>query len=153
LIDGHNLIGRMPDIELSDPDDEARLVTRLRRHAARTGRKLTVVFDAGEPAGRSSRLSGGGVEVFFAPAGRSADSLIIKRIRRVQDRQGWLVISSDRAILEAAEQHRVRTRRSEEFAAELSPPQPPQDRRADPREVAPSEAEVEAWLREFDREA
>jgi len=30
LIDGHNLIAQMPGFSLSDPDDEARLVLRLR---------------------------------------------------------------------------------------------------------------------------
>ena len=35
LIDGHNLIGRMPGISLDDPDDEARLVAQLRAFCAR----------------------------------------------------------------------------------------------------------------------
>jgi hypothetical protein len=33
LIDGHNLIGALPDLDLDDPDDEARLVERLQRLA------------------------------------------------------------------------------------------------------------------------
>jgi len=40
LIDGHNLIGQIPDISLSDPDDEAKLVLLLRRYTtARPGRQ------------------------------------------------------------------------------------------------------------------
>ena len=148
LIDGHNLIGQMPGIDLGDPDDEAQLVGRLRRYVARTGHKLTVIFDGGLPAGLSRELSGGGVQVIFAPAGRPADLLIINRIRRVQDRQGCLVISSDRAILDVATRHRLRVGRSEEFAAELSA-SPSSPAAPDPREIPPSEAEVDAWLREF----
>lgn len=148
LIDGHNLIGQMPDISLGDPHVEGQLVGRLRRYAARKGYKVTVIFDGGLPGGPSPGLSGGGVEVIFAPAGRSADHLIINRLRRVRDRQGTLVVSSDREILDAAERHQLRTRRSEDFATDLSAssssPAAP-----DPRQIPPSDAEVDAWLREF----
>ena len=51
LIDGHNLIGRLPDLRLDDPDDEAKLVLRLRAYAARTRKRITVVFDQGLPGG------------------------------------------------------------------------------------------------------
>ena len=34
LIDGHNLIARMQTMSLADPDDEAKLVLRLRRWTA-----------------------------------------------------------------------------------------------------------------------
>jgi predicted RNA-binding protein with PIN domain len=148
IIDGHNLIGQMSDLSLEEPDDEGLLVGRLRRYAARTGNTVTVVFDGGLPGGPSRELSGGGVQVVFAPAGRSADPLIIKRIRKVRDRQAWLIVSSDREIVGAAERRGLRVRRSEEFAAELSAvpaPTPPPD----PREIPPSQAEVDAWLREF----
>ena len=46
LIDGHNLIGQMPNLRLDDPDDEAKLLQYLRNFRARTGHRITVVFDA-----------------------------------------------------------------------------------------------------------
>jgi predicted RNA-binding protein with PIN domain len=147
LIDGHNLIGRMSELALGDPHVEARLVGLLRRYAAQTGHRLTVIFDGGLPGGPERELSGGGVEVIFAPSGRSADPLIIKRLRRVRDRQGTLVVSSDRQIVEAAGSRRLRVRRAEDFAAELEPSSSPEE--PDPRQTPPSDAEVEAWLREF----
>jgi len=152
LVDGHNLIGRMPNISLSDPDDEAQLVSRLRKYAARTGRRLTVVFDAGLPGGPSRQLSGGGVEVIFAPTGRPADPIIVQRIRQARDPGAWLVVSSDQDILKAAAQRRVRTQRSEEFATQLGLTQSLEvSPEGDPRQDSLSEAEVEAWLREFGR--
>jgi len=48
LIDGHNLIGRMPVLSLADPDDERQLVTLLLAYRARTKKAVTVVFDPGE---------------------------------------------------------------------------------------------------------
>lgn len=148
LIDGHNLIGKLEGISLSDPDDEAALMSRLRRYAARTGDHLTVFFDGGLPGGPSRDLSSGRVKVIFAPAGQPADPLIIQRIRRIQDRQGIVIISSDRAILEAAARHRVLAQKSEAFAAQLET-SPPAERPPDPRQVPPSGKEVEAWLQEF----
>ncbi len=34
IIDGHNLIGILPDIQLDQPDDEPRLLERLRAYRA-----------------------------------------------------------------------------------------------------------------------
>jgi uncharacterized protein len=147
LIDGHNLIGKMQDIHLNDPDDEARLVARLHRYALAGGHQVTVIFDAGAP-GETATLSRGRVEAVFAPTGSSADQLIVKRFRRIRDRQAWLVVTSDRQILAAASARRLRTESSETFAARL------QERPADPaapdlRQVPPSDQEVEMWLRRF----
>ena len=62
LIDGHNLIGRgqLPGLRLDDPDDEAKLVTRLRAYCARARKRATVVFDRGLPGGRHSNQRGPG---------------------------------------------------------------------------------------------
>ena len=148
LVDGHNLIGKMPDIDLADEDDEARLVSRLRQFAMRTGHKITVIFDGGLPGGPSVELSGSGVTVIFAPTGHQADPLIIKRIRQMRDRSAWRVVSSDQAILSAAGRYKQRVQHSEELAAELAEFASPDDP-VDPRLNAPSEDEVEAWLSEF----
>ena len=40
LIDGHNLIAKLPDIDIADPNDEAKLVTRLRGFAAKTSKQV-----------------------------------------------------------------------------------------------------------------
>ena len=150
LIDGHNLIGQMADIRLEDPDDEAKLVAQLRRWLRRSGHRATVIFDGGLPGGRVPALSSQEVEVIFAPAGRPADPLIIGRIRKARDPGAWTVVSSDHAILNAAARRRMRVQRSEELAAALAAPPPP-PAEIDPRELSPSEDEVEAWLQEFGR--
>ena len=58
LIDGHNLIGQLPDLSLNDPNDEAKLVQKLIGFAARQQKRVVVVFDSGLPGGKS-RLSTG----------------------------------------------------------------------------------------------
>lgn len=144
LIDGHNLIGQMADLHLDDPDDEAKLVARLRTYCARARRRATVVFDQGLPGGRSRALSGGGVEVVFAGAGRPADPILRERIREARDPCGLIVVSSDHAIVAAARARGARVVHSEAFAAELSAP-----REGDAEEAGPSKEEVEEWLEEF----
>jgi len=147
LIDGHNLIGRgqLPDLRLDDPDDEARLVIRLRTYCARTGKRVTVVFDHGLPGGRSWELSGGGVDVVFAPSGRAADDILRERIRRARDPRMLMVVTSDRQIAAAARVRGVRVTRSEEFAAQLNVSRTVE---VEP-DVHLSAEEVEEWLKVF----
>jgi predicted RNA-binding protein with PIN domain len=146
LIDGHNLIGRLPDLHLDDPDDEAKLTARLRVYCARTGKRVTVVFDRGLPGGRSQELSGGGVEVVFAATGRTADGILRARIRRARDPRGLIVVTSDREVVATAQARGARVVRAEEFAARLSEPQPVPAG----RDVQLSVEEVEEWLSVFE---
>ena len=147
LIDGHNLIGRLPDLRLDDPQDEAKLVARLRAYHARTGKRVTVVFDHGLPGGRSRELSGGRVEVVFASTGHTADGILRERVRRARDPRGLTVVTSDRAVIAAARARGARVLRSEEFAAQLRAPRPVDDGEQD---VHLSAKEVEEWLKVFE---
>ncbi len=147
LIDGHNLIGRLPDLRLDDPDDEAKLVARLRTYCARTGKRATVVFDRGLPGGRSWELSGGGVEVIFAATGHIADGVLRERIRQARDPRGLTVVTSDRQVVAAAQARGARVKRSEEFAAHLSAPRPVD---GGGKDVHLSVEEVEEWLKMFE---
>lgn len=154
LIDGHNLIGNLPDLSLSDPDDEAKLVLRLMGFAARTGKKICVIFDNGVPSGRS-RLGNSMVEVVFANPVGTADALMIRRIRGARNPQDLVVVSSDRGVLAEARARKMRTFTSSEFADQLAPPAPrpvnvhqPLDPDKPP-DVHVSKSEVEYWIERF----
>jgi len=146
LIDGHNLIGRLPDLDLDDPDDEAKLTARLRAYCARTGKRVTVVFDRGLPGGRSHELSGGGVEALFAATGRNADGILRERIREARNPRGLIVVTSDREVIVTARARGARVIWSEEFAPRLSMPQPTPVE----QDVQLSPEEVEKWLKVFE---
>lgn len=153
LIDGHNLIAHMDDIDLSDPDDEAQLIMRLRQWvAAGRKRRLTVYFDAGLPGGRSPHFSGGPVEVIFASSGQEADDLLRHRIRRVHNPPEYTLVSSDRAVQAAAAKRKMPLLDSGAFAAALAleaqqRSQPAAEPEAD--ELALSAEEVAEWLEMF----
>lgn len=152
LIDGHNLIGKIPDIQLTDPNDEAKLVQRLMGFCARTGKRCTVVFDHGLPGG-SSKMSTAGVKVIFASVHSNADRVMIDRIHKVRNPREWVVVSSDNQVLGTARRRRIPTLSSAQFADMLARPKPV----AKPgREEAPdlrlSPDEVDEWLRLFNGE-
>jgi predicted RNA-binding protein with PIN domain len=121
LIDGHNLIGQLPDISLADPHDEAKLVLKLIGFAARMQTKCTVVFDKGVTSGRS-HLSNGVIDVIFAPPRSTADRIMIGRIRETPDPRYWIVVSNDHEVLSCARGRKMKVLRSAEFARELKTP-------------------------------
>ena len=151
IIDGHNLIGQLPDISLDDPNDEAKLVQKLTGFCARSGKRCVVVFDSGLPGGRS-RMSSAVVEVVFASEKTNADRLILQRIRQVQDAKNWTVVSSDNVVLEAAHQQGMQSIKSADFARQmlaLPKAKPKAYGGKSDMDVHVSAAEVEHWLKVF----
>jgi uncharacterized protein len=153
LIDGHNLIGRLPGISLADANDEQALVERLRRYHARTSQTIVVVFDRAAPAGSAPALTGGGVEVAFARTGHTADALILERLRRERQPASWTVVTADRELAVQARTLRAQTLSPEDFSRRLAAPVAP--RAARRRKVVTSDekptvpGDVEEWLKLF----
>lgn len=158
LIDGHNLIAFLPDIDLADPDDEAKLVYKLRGFNARTGKRVTVVFDGGIPGGISETLSTSKVTAKFASAQRlSADDVLLKMIREIKNPREYTLVSSDREIRQIAAECGMPTLTADEFARKLangtSPEKAaaPQTDEEKDEQVRLSAREVEEWLNIFNQ--
>jgi uncharacterized protein len=152
LIDGHNLIGQTPGLSLADPNDEQKLVVMLRKYAARKNARLVVVFDSGNPGGKSKELSGGNVTAIFAGSHTIADRILMERIRELKQPGDWVVVSSDREVQQAAQQRRMTVWSSTDFAKKMGPPpqrevEPPQ-----PKDSGLTKSEVDEWLRLFKQE-
>ncbi len=146
LIDGHNLIGKIPGLRLDDPNDEAKLLIRLRAYQARTGKRLVVYFDPGIAYQSPARRSKGGISVRLAGAGQCADDLIIRDVRRHHNPRELTVVSSDLAIQRAARQHKAQVIDSAAFVVELN--RLPEKDHVFDRPPLPEE-EVEEWLAIF----
>jgi predicted RNA-binding protein with PIN domain len=147
LIDGHNLIGRLPSLSLEDPDDEMQLVGMLMSYQARTGKAITVVFDPGGAHSLAQTRTRGRVKTVFAPHGGSADRIIEHRVQQSRNASEWLVVTSDRELADSVARQGARVHSAEAFAAELGAPR---DVSPGLREAPPSPDEVEAWLAEFE---
>lgn len=149
LIDGHNLIGQLADIDLDDPNDESLLVQKLNGWTGRTRNSVWVVFDNGIPGG-PSRMTSGRVKVHFAPHETSADSVIRKRIPSLKPPRDWTVVSDDHAVQDVARKFKVPVMRSTDFAVLLQAP-PPSGKPTpdeDP-DLRLDDDDIENWLNEF----
>ena len=149
LIDGHNLIAQMPDLSLDDPNDEVKLVLRLRQFAGRKKQSITVVFDHGVPGGWSSGLSTGPVKVIFAGSHSNADRIIMERIREAKTPTSIKLVTSDGEIRRAGEARRVEVISSQEFVLMLLKPPPSEPRRDERENIRLSKDEVKEWMRVF----
>jgi predicted RNA-binding protein with PIN domain len=147
LIDGHNLIGRMPAFSLQDPDDEAKLLRLLKSYRARTGKAITVVFDPGATYSLAETRREGGVDIIFARHGSSADAVIARHVAKSQNPQGWLVVTSDSDLASTVARQGARIISSEDFASELMELH---DVQLNGGDVHLSPEEVEAWLSLFE---
>ena len=150
LVDGHNLIGQIPGIKLSDADDEGQLVVLLRRYStAKRGRQVVVVFDHGV-YGHPQKLDGYGITCHFARSPQDADAQLIKRLRALKRPRDWTLVTSDREVVRVAEECGVKVMSSQEFAHQLlavparstAPLSEKPDRQL-------SEAEIAEWMEIF----
>ena len=147
LIDGHNLIGRLPGVSLQEPDDEEKLARLLSSYRSRTGKAVTVVFDPGGAYALPRRRRLGGVEIEFAPHGSSADRVIQRRVQKARNPGEWQVVTSDRELAEAVSRLGARVQSAEAFASNMAAPA---DASPDWRETPPSPDEVDSWLALFE---
>ena len=150
LIDGHNLIGRLPTLSLEDPHDEEKLVRLLSSYRAGTRKSITVVFDPGGAFSLPQVRKVGGVEVVFAPHNSSADAVIARRVGASRNPGGWLVITSDHELAEKVARQGARVQSAESFALQLS--QSP-EAGSDWKDSPLSPDEVESWLGLFEGRA
>jgi predicted RNA-binding protein with PIN domain len=150
IIDGHNLIPHLPGVDLSDPDDEVKLV-RLLQDYCRIHRKKAEVFFDRAPAGMAGVRQYGLVRAHFVREGTTADAAIMAYLKKLGKRaKNTTVVSSDRQVLAAARGARAGMIRSEDFAAawaQLAEDEPD----LDPRNRLLDDEEVADWEKFFRR--
>jgi len=152
LIDGHNLIGQSPDLKLSDPNDEAKLIRRLKQYAARTEKQITVIFDHGRHVDFAqlwdSQEQHGSVVARWAQVGRQADDVIRDIVGTTKDRRGLTVVTSDGAVASFVRACGVRVLSSSEFHKEMQHALG-QQFQPEAKPARTSTSEVDEWLKVF----
>ena len=157
IIDGHNLIGKMPDISLKDPNDEVKLTMRIKSWVTESKkREVTLFFDGGIQGMTMNRLSSRNLKVIFAPAGKTADSLIISHLRKLKNPREYTLVTSDREIIGDAKTLRIPSLLSEEFIERMGfvfkeqsekAPKTKKEAPSEKPDVAKiSDADVQEWL-------
>ena len=149
IIDGHNLIGKLPNLRLDAQDDEQALIELLQSFCQRSGKDVIVYFD-NAPPGQAGARRFGRLTARFVRADQTADDAIARHLKRL-GKQGpnWVVVSSDNEVAAAARRVRARALLAEEFASELLAAPPDKEDGETPNL---SGAEVDAWLDLFSQE-
>jgi predicted RNA-binding protein with PIN domain len=151
VIDGHNLIGQIEDLSLSDPHDEEKLISRLEEYHRERGTPIIVVFDPGPAPPPAKRLRGKGIKVLFAPPGSKADTLLINLIKKSPYPKGLTIVSSDREVRRAARARRAKTMTAQRFARLLSCPKRLPRAKPTIKERRLSSSEVKEWMAIFEK--
>jgi predicted RNA-binding protein with PIN domain len=146
-VDGYNVLLRTKLGEGQELEERrAELLARI----AATGISALVVFDSRESHPGLRSATPRRVEVAFAPPGRSADELLIERVRRAPDLDGAVIVSDDRDVADRCGMLGARTMSTAEFGRRLKPATPSTP--AKERPLRPDE--VKDWMKWFgyDRE-
>jgi len=148
LIDGHNLIPKVPGLSLDAIDDEIGLIKLLQEFCQQTGRDVSVYFD-NAPPGQPTRQAYGRVTAYFIRQGSTADEAIIARLEGMgKSARNWTVVSSDRAVRHNAKSFGARTISAEDFSHRLAQTRSTAGEQ-EPADFEISKEEVEHWLSEF----
>jgi predicted RNA-binding protein with PIN domain len=146
IIDGHNLISKIPGINLRMLDDEQRLIELLIRFSRRGRTKVEVYFD-GAPTGQAGVQNYGRVRAYFVVQSQTADDAIRIRLRTLgRSARNWVVVTSDRSVQAAGREAHAEVMNAEGFASLLQAS--PENAQSAPDEPI-SEAEVNQWLTIF----
>ncbi len=151
LIDGHNLIPKLPGLDLRQMDDEQALLERLQEFCRRQRKPVEVYFDNAPPGAKSKQRFGAFLTAHFVRRGTTADTAIRLHLDRLGGAaHNWIVVSSDLAVQAEARTHRARVMSAEDFARLLqSAPGLPGGEAQKSGEANPSADEVEEWLQIF----
>lgn len=150
IIDGHNLIPKIPGLDLDDIDDEMQLIKLLQEFCRITRKKVEVYFDNASPGFPRSQ-SFGNVTAHFIRQGYTADQAILKKLGQLKRAaSNWTVVSSDHQVQSGARTARAGVHSSEEFAAQLMQTLSEQSVSKESNESEePPREDLEDWYRLF----
>ncbi len=146
IVDGHNLIPKIPGLSLRAVDDEIELIKRLQAFQRRVRKKIEVYFDKAPP-GEARMQRFGSIQAHFSPEGKTADGAILARLRQLGgDARTWTVVSSDHQVQAAARAAHARVVDAHTFARQMVSPAP-ESKPAPAKPNGPlSPEEIDEWL-------
>lgn len=151
LVDGHNLIPKIPGFSLREMDDEQRLIEMLQKYARLARKRIEIYFDDA-PAGKARSETFGTIKVHFIRIGSTADAAIINRVRSAgKDVQAITVVTSDHRIQIEARAMHAGVVSSEEFSMQIRDQFTRAQQEGAEEERPLSVSEVEDWLEFFEQ--
>jgi len=151
LVDGHNLIPKVPGLSLTADDDEMQLVEVLQNFARVRRKKVEVYFDRAA-IGKQGVRKFGTISAHFVHQGGSADQAIRQRLEKsARQNQNYCVVSSDLAVREYARIYHAHYQSAETFAAEIIAAAREESTRSPEQHIPMTEEETREWLRLFNQ--
>jgi hypothetical protein len=132
LVDGDNLLGAWRGRSRSH-EEKRRLAGEIFRYAVRERKQVFVVYDGVCP-GEAPPSN----QVLFSGGRRSADDLILERIRREAEPRGWTVVTNDRPLADRCRHLGSRVERCDVFRKKLQ--------KLPGEEKPQGKVDVEEWL-------
>lgn len=118
LIDGNNLIGKTPGIELASPEARQQLLRRLAAFCRLPGRRpqrITVVFDGAPEPNFPHGSSFQGVRLLYPEPDSNADALIKRLVQDKKDKRALTVVTSDLSLYKFVRACGIRAITCEQF--------------------------------------
>ena len=134
LIDGDNLLGTA--LRPRSDGEKRKLAAELARFARKSRRRVIIVYDGNPP-----HAAGFGGHVMFAGSGRTADDVIVERLKSEKDRRGWIVVTNDRSLGDRCRWLEATHEKCDRFRARLAD--------AGESEKPVSETDIDYWLEQF----
>ena len=120
MIDGHNLIPRIPGLNLAVADDEMQLVELLQEFCRLRRKQAEIYFD-NAPLGQPRVRTYGLVTARFIRTGQTADAAIRAHLIRLgAAARNWTVVSSDQEVQRASRAARAQIISSEAFSRQIT---------------------------------
>ncbi len=150
IIDGHNLIPKIPGLSLDSIEDETNLIEMLQEFCRRRRKQVEVYFD-NAPPGQLRIRKYGVVTARFTRAGQTADQAIRSRLNNMgRSARNWTVVSSDREVQSSAKAAKAQIMLSEDFAQLLTQTiSESLGGDAEPGEATLSPEDLDDWLNLF----
>ncbi len=146
IVDGHNLVPKIPGMSLEDPNDESQLIQLLGEYCRLQRVRAELFFDKA-PAGSTAQARHGLVNVHHIRSRSTADAAIHLFLKKAgKQARDYLVVSSDHQVQADSRALYASVISSEEFSANLVTVFS-QSRASSPHsEKYPAADEVDYWL-------
>src|SRR5262245_5891180 len=128
LVDGDNLLGTSRSI-----DDKRALSREIDALTRRERRPCVLVFDGTRPDG-----VGFAADTVFSGPGKTADAVILERLKEASDPRGWVVVTRDRSLADRCRALGARIESPRDFRARLG--------RGAAGEKPTREDDIDSWL-------
>jgi len=148
IIDGHNLIGQLSDISLSDMDDEQLLLSMLEVYFKGIRKKAFVYFDQGSLLG-GREYSSAFLEVKFVRFPKTADEAIIEKLKSLKgNAKNFHIVSSDNWVINNSQKLGAKVISSEFFGRKII-----EKNRIAKKKNTTNDDNVEYWLNIFESDS